>query len=795
MSANNKPIPQAVVDSCRSEAMPFFSIGYYGCTMDGNVLFMDATAFGLLGLYKHLASPDDACGHVLEKLTGDAAHADLRAQIKQHRIVRGYEWPLLLESGEARWLYEDARLIKPKGDMKKFISEPYIECVIRDISVRKHKEAVYLSDQSKYQTILEAIHEGYYEMDLKGHLTFFNRTLSNILGISEEKLIGQNPAQIFHSGAIAHEMRHVYRSLRNGEISDALLDWHLQREDGTTAMLELSVSLMYDKDGKPIGFRGLVRDVTERAKAEEAFRIAETRYKKLFEEANDIVYTHDFEGKFTSLNKEGERLSGYTREEAENLSVYEIIVPEYRELALEMTRRRLQGEQVGKYEIEILSKDGARIPVEVSAGLVVHEGRPIGVQGIARDIRERRQAEEQRKKLEQQVQHAQKLEGLGVLAGGIAHDFNNLLVGILGNASLATRRLEKDSPVHTYLKRVEQAAQRAAELTNQMLAYSGRGTFVVRPLHLDKVARETVELAKVGISKKISFEYDFEEALPPIMGDVAQMHQVMMNVITNAAEAIGDEVGVITVGAQRKILDQDALTRVYFHANPEPGDYVCLSVRDTGCGMDAEQKTKIFDPFFSTKFAGRGLGLAALLGIVRGHKGAVDVYSEINQGTIFKLYFPVMKKDALKKHAPEDDTKEKDKSLRKWKTSGTALVADDEEAVRVFTSEVLQRHGLTVITADDGKEAIELYEQHKSEVRVALIDLMMPFVNGQEVLEHIRQDNPELPIIISSGYSETEILERFRENPPNSFIQKPYRALALSSILRTTLEDATPVKA
>ena len=788
-------IPQSVVDGCRSESMPFFSIGYYAYTLEGRVLFMDATAFGLLGLYKKIESPDAAVGRILDDLTGESLHADLRAQLKQHHIVRGYEWLLDMESGEDRWLYEDARLITPRGEMLKYVQEPYAESVVRDISMRKHKESIVYADQHKYQRIIEAIHEGYYEMGLAGHLTFFNRTLANILGMPEQDLIGRNPAELFETDAIAVEMKKLYASLRDGKISDGLLNWKLKRKDGTTAFLEVSVSLMFDKEGRRCGFRGLVRDVTERANAEEAFRVAETRYKNLFEEANDIVYTHDFQGKFTSLNKEGERLSGYTNEEASNISVYEIIAPEYREKALEMTKRRLQGEQVGKYEVEILAKDGHHIPVEVSARLIVHDGKPIGVQGIARDITERRQSEEQRQALERQVQHAQKLEGLGVLAGGIAHDFNNLLVGILGNASLATRRLPKESPVHTYLKRVEKAAQRAAELTNQMLAYSGRGTFVVRPLHLDKLAREIVELARVGISKKINFQYNFEGTLPPVMGDVSQMHQVMMNVITNAAEAIGEEVGTITVGACLATLAESSLSKVYFHADPTPGDYVRLTVSDTGCGMDAEQKTKIFDPFYSTKFAGRGLGLAALLGIVRGHKGAVSVYSEPGRGTVFKLYFPVLKQEALEKQLPEVDHSQEEKSLGKWKTKGMALIADDEEAVRVFTREVLQRHGLMVVTADDGKEAIELYEKHKSEICVALVDLMMPFVNGQEVLEYIRNDNPDVPIIISSGYSESEILDRFRENPPTNFIQKPYRALALTRVLKMVLEDAAPAKA
>ena len=275
-------IPQSVVDGCRSESMPFFSIGYYAYTLEGRVLFMDATAFGLLGLYKKIESPDAAVGRILDDLTGESLHADLRAQLKQHHIVRGYEWLLDMESGEDRWLYEDARLITPRGEMLKYVQEPYAESVVRDISMRKHKESIVYADQHKYQRIIEAIHEGYYEMGLAGHLTFFNRTLANILGMPEQDLIGRNPAELFETDAIAVEMKKLYASLRDGKISDGLLNWKLKRKDGTTAFLEVSVSLMFDKEGRRCGFRGLVRDVTERANAEEAFRVAETRYKNLF---------------------------------------------------------------------------------------------------------------------------------------------------------------------------------------------------------------------------------------------------------------------------------------------------------------------------------------------------------------------------------------------------------------------------------------------------------------------------------------------------------------------------------
>ncbi len=786
-------IPPDAIDRARRDAVNFFGLGYLGWTLEGRILFMDDAAFNLLDLERKYAGPGDAIGVRLDKALRESTRSDLLVQLKQHSCVRGYEWRLQLANGEERWLFEDARLAVPSGPMAKYVTVPYIESALRDITMRKRKQAIQSADQNKYQTIVETMHEGYYETDLEGRLTFFNRPLANILGEPEETLLGANMAKRLQNDGFRRRMRGTYDALCKGE-SDMLVDWRLQRGDGSIVTLEVSINLMTGSAGTSCGFHGLVRDVTDRVHAEKAFRVAEARYNDLFEQANDIIYTHNLDGYFTSLNKTGEIITGYSREEAYSLRVYDIVAPEYRDKAIEMTGRRLREQEVGRYELDIIAKDGRRLTVEINARIIIQDGKSVGVQGIARDVTERHRAEEQRRRLERQLLHTQKLEGLGVLAGGIAHDFNNLLVGVMGNASLAMRRLPKNTPAAPYLKRIENAAQRAAELTNQMLAYSGRGAFVVRPLHVARVARETVELARAGIPKKIQFHFDFQEKLPLILGDLSQMHQVLMNLITNAAEAIGDEVGAITVGAQQVELDAESFNKVFFYASPTPGAYVCLFVSDTGCGMSEEEKSRIFDPFYSTKFTGRGLGLAALLGIVRGHKGAVSVYSELGQGTTFKLFFPAAPADVVADKDAASRKTEQDAALRRWKTSGLALVADDEEAVRLFAGEVLERQGMTVLSAGDGKEAIALYDQHKAELRVALVDLMMPFVNGQEVMQHIQRTRPDLPVVISSGYTEHEILDRFRENQPAHFIQKPYRTLDLVRALKKVLDvnETTP---
>lgn len=787
-------IPVTHIDHARCDALSFFGVGYYGFDFTGNLLFMDECAFRLLGLDYAFSTPDALMAKSLDEIIGVGVHKDMAAYLQQHPCMYGYEWQLTTHVGEERTFLVDARIIAQEQSSIQGLPAPCIECIVRDITMLKGKNGEYPSGQYKYQRILETIKEGYYETDLKGNLTFFNGALANILGETVEKLRGHAVAELYPDPATQDEMRKTYKKLRYGG-GDVVVEWPLMRRDGKRRMVEVSISLMTAADGKPCGFRGLVRDVTDRADAEQAFRLAETRYNDLLEEANDIIYTHDFDGRFILLNKAGEQVSGYTREEVYCMNVADIIAPEHRAQAREFLRRRLQGEQVGRYELEIIAKDGRHVPLEVNARLMVHNGRPVAVQGIARDITDRRRAEEQRRHLERQILHTQKLEGLGVLASGIAHDFNNLLVGILGNASLAVRRLPKNSPGITFMKRIENAAQRAAELTNQMLAYSGRGAFIVRPVYLDRLAREIADLARAGIPKKVRLQFDFEGSLPPILGDVAQMHQVVMNLVTNAAEAIGDNVGVITISAQQVTLDADYLARVYFHAEASPGVFVCLAVGDTGCGMNEEQKARMFDPFYSTKFSRRGLGLAALLGIVRGHMGAVNVYSEPGHGTLFKLFFPAIESGASEEGGALPDIKESEEAeLRKWKADGLVLVADDEEAVRIFACEVLRRLGMTVVTAYDGKEALALFEKHRNDLRLALIDLMMPFVNGQEVFEHCRATRPELPVIISSGYSGAEIHDRFRENQPDHFIQKPYRALDLVRAVKSVLDNERAIK-
>ncbi|MCD6288137.1 MAG: response regulator, partial [Candidatus Hydrogenedentes bacterium] len=363
---------------------------------------------------------------------------------------------------------------------------------------------------------------------------------------------------------------------------------------------------------------------------------------------------------------------------------------------------------------------------------------------------------------------------------GIAHDFNNILTGILGNADLALMELPPVSPACQNLQEIEIAAHRAADLCRQMLAYSGRGKFVVEAIDVNELIDEMSHLLDISISKKALLRYNLADNLPAIEADATQIRQVLMNLIINASEAIGNKSGVISVSTGAMDCDRAYLRSTFFDDDLPEGVYVYFEVSDTGCGMDETTRNKIFDPFFTTKFTGRGLGLAAVLGIVRGHSGTIKVYSEPNRGTTFKALFPAVDLPAAS-HAKGQNYSEH------WRGSGTVLLADDEETVRVVGSLMLERIGFDVVTADDGRDAVEKFKQLGDKLAFVLLDLTMPHMDGEEAFREFRQINDRVPVILSSGYNEQDVVERFAGKGLAGFIQKPYEYDALVRAIRNIL--------
>jgi PAS domain S-box-containing protein len=411
------------------------------------------------------------------------------------------------------------------------------------------------------------------------------------------------------------------------------------------------------------------------------------------------------------------------------------------------------------------------------------DGHVAAMFGTIQDITERHAAEEERQKLEAKIQQSQKLESLGLLAGGIAHDFNNLLTSILGNADLAKSELSPLAPASQSLEGIETAARRAADLCRQLLAYSGKGRFRIQPLDLRELVEEMSHLLQLSISQKAVLNLHFAQDLPAVEADATQVRQVVMNLILNASEAIAGRNGVIAISIGAAWCDEAYLKGTYAAEGIAPGTYVSLEVSDTGVGMDRETLGKVFDPFFTTKFTGRGLGLAAVLGIMRGHHGAIKIYSEPGRGTSFKLLFPASEQAA--QSVPGGGA-----AAPHWKSQGTVLVVDDEETIRALARRILERAGFSVLLAGDGKEAVEVFQREQAQVRLVLLDLTMPHLDGEACYRALRQIDPMVRVLLSSGYNQQDVVNRFAGKGLAGFVQKPYTAEELITVVRQCLGEA-----
>ena len=399
------------------------------------------------------------------------------------------------------------------------------------------------------------------------------------------------------------------------------------------------------------------------------------------------------------------------------------------------------------------------------------------------DIAEREQAAELRREMEAQMLHVQKLESLGVLAGGIAHDFNNLLMAILGNSDLALMDIQPDSPIRESVTEIKKAALEASELARQMLAYSGKGRFVIQPINVSQIVDQMRHILKMSISKKALLKFNLAENLPAIEADASQIHQVIMNLVTNASEALENKSGTISITTE-VLQVNDGLKTPYSGENLTAGKYVSLEVADTGCGMTAQTQAKIFDPFFSTKFTGRGLGLAAVLGIVRGHNGTIKIDSDTARGTTMQVLLPAV--EAIPEPPATNEEVETDLD---WHGSGTVLLADDEETVRTTVKTMLKRLGMEVILASNGAETIEIFAERSDEINCVILDLSMPYMNGEEVFSELRRIRKDITVIMSSGYNEQEVTQRFVGRDIAGFIQKPYVLATLARVLRRALGE------
>lgn len=505
-------------------------------------------------------------------------------------------------------------------------------------------------------------------------------------------------------------------------------------------------------------------------------RRSEQRYREIVETMTEGVCVTDLEGRIQFVNGAFEQMVDAAPGELVGSLLYGYSVSSDEQTFRQRIQDVIAGAGPLRSEVHLRTKTKSEAYSSFAAALLADGGKARGILTIHTDITQAR-------KVQDKLQKTQKLESLGVLAGGIAHDFNNLLVAILGHAGMALSDLRPESPLREDIKAIETAAVRASELTKQLLAYAGRGRFLIGRLDLGRLVDEMGHLLSAVIPKNVLLRYQFTPNLLAIEGDPTQLRQVVMNLITNAADAIGPtKSGIITVTTTVIHAEKDYLADTYVDDTLACGYYVCLEVSDTGCGMTAETKARIFDPFFTTKFAGRGLGLAAVLGIMRAHKGAIKVYSEVGRGTTIKILLPAIEgtPDVLLEIGKGVD------ASRGW---GTILVVDDEVSVRNVTRRILERAGYAVLMAENGVEALEVFRANQAIIRLVMLDVTMPRMGGEEAFRQLRLIDPKVKVLLSSGYSEHEATSRFAGKGLAGFLEKPFKATALVERLHQLLQS------
>lgn len=538
-------------------------------------------------------------------------------------------------------------------------------------------------------------------------------------------------------------------------------------------------------DGAVIGLTLFLTDITEQKRAQReledykvrleslvdertaALRRSEELYRTLVVNASIAVMVHRG-GKLLFANPAAAALCGEEEGSLDGRVLTDV---------LRGDSTTLLATRCPRAELWIERADGSRACVEWTSIPVEFEGGP-AVLVLVVDISARRQAEAERQKLEDQLRHTQKLESLGLLAGGITHDFNNLLVGILGNAEIALRSDDATTELRTLLERIKTAAVRASELTGQLLAYSGKGAFQVRPLDLSSLVREMSDLMNVSVPSTAQLVLDLAAGLPAFEGNGAQIRQVVMNLIGNAADAVGEGEGTITLRTSVVSADRAMLASGYVDDALRPGEYLCLEVIDTGSGMDDATRARLFDPFFTTKAKGRGLGLAAVLGIVRSHQGAISVSSAPGAGSTFRVFLPRSDRPAVR---------ETPASVEGWRASGTVLVADDEPRVRQVLTMMLTDIGFEVLEAATATACLELYRKHAASINAIMLDLVMPGGGGREVVRVLRAEGHRVPVVLSSGYSEEAIGADLRADPHLAFLEKPYEYATFVRTLQSAI--------
>lgn len=636
-------------------------------------------------------------------------------------------------------------------------------CFARDVTERVRAEEALVRSEEQYRNVVETSRDLIWSIDAEGRWRFLNTATREVYGYEPEEMLGR-PFSDFVAAAQRDVDLGTWNALKTNPLKHLSFETVHLRRDGSQVHLSFNAIVRRAANGSVLEMIGTAQDITRRRQFEADLREANERFRAIKSgiPLGFIVWTLD--GRVIEWNSGASQIFGHAESQAVGADVTELLTPVEGRAAFDSIVQQLRS---GRRQSTVLQshdhKDGSRIRCEwFSTALCDSIGQAQLVASIVRDVSER-------ERLEGQLRHAQKMESLGVLAGGVAHDFNNLLVGIMGNASLAQKAVPEGSPARAYLNNLSRAATRATELTRHMLTYAGKAERDVRPLDINQLIQEMSELLKAAIPKRVSMQISLDPLAPRIAADAGQIQQVVMNLLINGAEACGEQPGQVRITTRSVQLTHGQAQE--FAADNGPiaaGPYLALEVTDSGCGMSEETLARIFEPFYTTKFTGRGLGLSAIRGIVKAHQGAIRVRTAAGRGTTFTVLFPI---------TPTEETGIAEAPpTHELPAGATILVIDDEPDVREVVQAMLESHGARVLTAEDGASGIHLFREQAGQIDAVLLDLTMPGLGGDAVYRELVRLRPSVRVVISSGYSEQETSARFRGAGPAGFVHKPYTA-------------------
>jgi PAS domain S-box-containing protein len=738
------------------EAMAIGSIDD-GRYLDVNDVFLEITGY----------QREEVLGHTSAEL-GFWIDLEARKQcleeLSRNGFLKNIECRLRMKNNEERDFLISSEIIEIEG-------KPCSLNFILDITERKQAENDLKDSEYFFKESQRSAKIGSFKYDITSDYWKPSDILRSILGIDESYNSNfQGWVDLVHPDD-REMMVHYVGDEVIAKRKPYSKEYRITRKnDGESRWVNGLGEVKCDGTGKVVMLIGTIQDITPRKQAEEELTL-------FFDLVPDMVCIASTEGFFKKINRAWEAVLGYTQEELLKVPFLDLIHPDDVSATLGEIKKQIAGESTINFINRYRCKDGSYCWLEWVTTPAMDKSI---LYAVARDITERKRAEQEKKVLEQQLLHAQKMESLGVLSGGIAHDFNNILAIITGHCYLVELDYETTGE---HIPAIKLAAERAAGLCRQMLTYAGKGQYVLAPLNIGKLVDEMATMLKATIRQNVVLRLNLPADIPIIKGDDNQIRQVVMNLIINASEAIGEAQGEIRISLARAEIREGQSEKDHLDLPIPPGIYVCLEVDDNGSGMDDETKQRLFEPFYTTKFSGRGLGMSATLGIITAHKGALQFSSELGKGTTFKVFLPISLNVPAENHPAKHVA-----SSVPWQGGGTILLAEDDEQVRMIARIMLEELGFSVIEASDGKMALELYRKNAAVISIVMTDIGMPVIDGYTLFRELKMIKPDLPIIISSGFGDISVTTKIPRKEISGLVCKPFNFDHLREVMKGALQ-------